>query len=818
MRLISKLPDNYIEKSVLISRLKEISIHDDGLYDKTLEFIKQATPLLDLVIAGPFKEYTLHNSLHSKKIMHIADNIIDSNTINTLSALELSIIIMSCYLHDLGMCLTETEKGRILQSKSFITFIKSNTVYYSRLEKKRNDLKNAIEENDKLVIENDIYQLQEAALSSYLRPEHANSKRYYELIKLILEESNRKDLFDISGFSFLDELIEVCVSHNESSNCLIESKGLYKERFPRKGTICGMRLNLQFCSAILRIIDILDFDRERTPHVLFSAIGVETKKLPGYEISLKEWNKHLSIHTIIINDDEIVISSDCKFPVIEKCVREFAQIIEREIRDTIAILKENAGDIVSDYKLNIPISVRVQIRPIGYTFKDLAIRLNESAIINLLMGDRLYSNSEVALRELLQNSVEACIVRQRIEEKSDYVPLICVSFDKINNDYTLIIEDNGIGMDEYILSEYFFKIGNSFYNSEDFNLFRESYQLGQYSSISRFGIGFLSVFLIGDVIIVESQSVYSIKKDFKHRVITIEGTNSLAFVQESDVEKKGTTIKVILKKSFQNEASIKKMLGYIKENIVRTPIKIDIKNPIGDGFSIFHDLLFTAVNPKYFKKLESFNIYYISIDFSRFSDSLEGRCIMFFKKVKGTYTFLNKSEFEWGKEPFKQPLLLINYKGGNRVTVNGFMMRIKKIGNLLSSNSVFIPCIIDIDITNTKGITYDVSRDRIIGKGLINVRKEILNAISKGLKSKGLYDDLTEETKAFLDNRERAFVSPTAIDTDLSNRIIALLPKDHWPTGIHREIAEKLNVSNAVITRHMKALLFMKKIRNPNEN
>lgn len=815
MRLISKLPENYNEKSILINRLKEISNHDDGLYDKTLEFIKQATPLLDLVIAGPFKDYTLHNSSHSKKIMHIADNIVDSDTLIRLSPLELSIIIMSCYLHDLGMCLTETEKGRILKSKDFNSFIKSNSVYYNRLEKKRVEHKFTKEDSDKLILENDIFQLQEAALSSYLRPLHANSKRYRELIQLILEESRRKDLLEVSGFSFENELIEVCISHNESPNSLIESEGLYKERFPRKGTICGMRLNLQYCSAVLRIIDILDFDRERTPHILFSAIGIETKKLPGYEISIKEWNKHLSIHTISINDDEIIISSDCKFPVIEKCVREFAQVIEREIRDTIAILKENAAEITSDYKLDIPISVRVHIRPIGYIFKDLAIRLNESAIINLLMGDRLYSNSEVALRELIQNSVEACIVRKQIEEKSSYDPIINVSFEKINNDYALVIEDNGIGMDEYILSEYFFKVGNSFYNSEDFNLFKESYQLGQYSSISRFGIGFLSVFLIGDVIIVETQSQYSIKKDFKHRIITIEGTNSLAFVQETAGNTQGTKIKVILKKAFQNEANIKKMLGYVKENIIRPPIKVKINNPFGDSFSITKDL-YTAINPNYISKLESFNIFHINLDFSRFSNSLEGRCILFFKKQNDNYMLLNKSEFEWGKEPFKQALLFINFKGGNRVTVNGFNMKVKKIGDLLSSNICFIPSIIDLDIVNTKNITYDVSRDRIIGKGLITVRKEILNVISKGLKEKGLYNCLTEDTKIFLDSREKNFVSPTALDPELSKRIIELLPKDLWPIGIHRDIAEQLNVSNAIVTRHMKALIFMKKIRNPN--
>lgn len=816
MKVISKLPQNYIEKSVLISRLKKISTPDDGLFDKTFVFIKEATSLLDLVISGPFKDYTLHNSFHSKKIMHIADNIIDKKTLNILSPLELTIIIMSCYLHDLGMCLTEEEKSSILEKNEFTSFLKRRDDYYDTVKRKRTELNNAKEEKEKISLEIDVYQLHEAALSSYLRPLHANVKRYNELIDTIIKETRRVDLFEVAGFSFLNELIEVCVSHNESSNCLIETNGLYNERFPRKRTICGMDLNLQFCAGILRIIDILDFDRERTPHILFSALGIATKKVPGFEISLKEWNKHLSVHTITITEDEIVISSDCKFPIIEKCVIEFAQIIEKEIRDTTAILKNNAKEIASVYQLSIPARVRVQIRSIGYIFKDLAIRLNETAIINLLMGDKLYNHTEVALRELIQNAVEACIVRKRIEQNNSYKPLIKVSFEKINNVYTLVIEDNGIGMDEYILSEYFFKLGNSFYNSEDFNLFKETHNLGQYSSISRFGIGFLSVFLIGDIIVVETQSVYSTKKDFKHRIVTIEGINSLAVVKESNVERKGTTIKVILKESFQNEPSIKKMLGYIKENIVRPPIKVDVNDPFGNSFSLVHEH-FVALNSKYIKNLENHNISHVCIDFKEFSSSLEGRCILFFKKVNDNFTLLNKSEFEWGKEPFKQPLLLIRFKGGNRVTVNGFMMRIKNIGSFLSSGMLIIPCIIDVDITNTHGITYDISRDRIIGKGLVNVRKEIIKSIIKGLKSKGLYENLTEKAKDFLDEREMGLVAPSPISLELSEKIMILLPEDNWPKGIHRDIAKELNVSNAEVTRHMRALEYMKMIKNPNK-
>ena len=72
------------------------------------------------------------------------------------------------------------------------------------------------------------------------------------------------------------------------------------------------------------------------------------------------------------------------------------------------------------------------------------------------MGEGLYGDPLVALRELLQNSVDAVRYRESLEKRegNGYRPTIEVS---LTND-ELIVEDNGIGMDEEIFKNYFMKV------------------------------------------------------------------------------------------------------------------------------------------------------------------------------------------------------------------------------------------------------------------------------------------------------------------------------------------------------------------------
>lgn len=115
--------------------------------------------------------------------------------------------------------------------------------------------------------------------------------------------------------SFEKWLMDICISHNSETGVLAESIST-NERFPRDIYIGGERLNTQFCAAVLRLADILDLDFERTPRALFDNLAIDSKSLPGAEVSLKEWQKHMSLHSVNVKPDEIEVFADTLHPSI----------------------------------------------------------------------------------------------------------------------------------------------------------------------------------------------------------------------------------------------------------------------------------------------------------------------------------------------------------------------------------------------------------------------------------------------------------------------------------------------------------------------
>ena len=68
--------------------------------------------------------------------------------------------------------------------------------------------------------------------------------------------------------------------------------------------------------------------------------------------------------------------------------------------------------------------------------------LDQEKVLNLLTGDRFYSNPSAALREAVLNAIDA--VQRRRKTAFDLSPDITVTFNR--DDLTVAVADNGIGM------------------------------------------------------------------------------------------------------------------------------------------------------------------------------------------------------------------------------------------------------------------------------------------------------------------------------------------------------------------------------------
>src|SRR4051794_14678264 len=106
-------PPPTVRECVIYQELLGKTRPEDGLVAKVDRLIQTTSPLLDLIIAGPFREFTLHNRDHAKKVLHLMGQLAGSETVARLSKLECAVLIYSAFLHDLGMALTATERERV---------------------------------------------------------------------------------------------------------------------------------------------------------------------------------------------------------------------------------------------------------------------------------------------------------------------------------------------------------------------------------------------------------------------------------------------------------------------------------------------------------------------------------------------------------------------------------------------------------------------------------------------------------------------------------------------------------------------------------
>lgn len=185
-----------------------------------------------------------------------------------------------------------------------------------------------------------------------------------------------------------------------------------------------------------------------------------------------------------------------------------------------------------------------------------------SADINQLLSliiNTVYTNKDVFLRELVSNASDA-LNKIRYQSLTDVNCLdteskleIKISFDKENK--LLVVEDSGIGMNYDDLIANLGTIASS-----GTKKFIESITSKDLQLIGQFGVGFYSVFLVADSVVVVS-------KKNGHDQYTWESSGNGSFSIQKDEESvlsRGTRITLQLKED---------MLEYLEEHKIRELIK-----------------------------------------------------------------------------------------------------------------------------------------------------------------------------------------------------------------------------------------------------
>lgn len=486
--------DFQIDNLTLIKHLKSV---DSPFLPKIKEVYEQVKDILNSRVQHVFPHYTLHNTGHSFRIMEYMSKLVGD--ITKLNELEITLMVYSALLHDIGMAVSEDD----------INSIKTDTFPFCDVR---------FSAMKKIMGGNEVLALQE-----YVRRIHASLSGRY------IRENIKEKLVipKLTSLDFTKELALICEAHTEDYDWIKANLRTYEVRG-------DYSFNPQFIAAILRLADILDIDGHRTPYNLYKLISPKG-------VGDEEWKQHF----VISNNEKIVINEKTQQRKIVFHGKATNASIHRKILVYIGWVKNeltNATALVNgmpaQYSLVYDTVPEVNIQTEGYTFSDYKMTLEFRAISSLLMGENIYGSKSLGLRELIQNSLDSCRIRQETEEQQKefgqdaYQPKIKVILDQERN--LAIIKDNGTGMSMDIIKKHFLNIGVSYYKSTDFLL-----KDFDYKPIGNFGIGFLSCFMLSDEVKVLTRHY---KSRHKYLIELEKGNEWTSLTETEDVVFDGTEV------------------------------------------------------------------------------------------------------------------------------------------------------------------------------------------------------------------------------------------------------------------------------------
>ncbi len=328
-------------------------------------------------------------------------------------------------------------------------------------------------------------------------------------------------------------------------------------------------VNVALLAACLQLGRELDLSTATTLWQIYSHLPTQDRFKLG---ELKDYFSVSDIGPHPYLNGTIRLKIQCSDPEIHRALKHHERWVQQ--------LLENMNQRVRPRFLYS--DVIYEIEPQGYTPIDLKFNVDSSAGLQLFMGNRLYSDKRVFLRELIQNAVDACNYRKLVDPA--YSPTILIEF---SDDISVIkMRDNGIGMTRQWIEKYFLAIGISFYQSNEIRDINQDTRI-DFGFISQFGIGFLSSFLVAKKIEIKTR-----KAGHAGLMITISGLRDYFDVRILDEDLPvGTEVILHLKASKIKHCRSLEFAGYLKTNIRFLQIPVGFKDEQGKTITIGREQL-----------------------------------------------------------------------------------------------------------------------------------------------------------------------------------------------------------------------------------
>ena len=494
---------------------------------------------------GFFNEYTDHSFSHVLDMLKTAEWIIPNETAKIISPADSLFIVLSTYFHDVGLLISRDEFNHRHKNNDFQKFKTEPQIPASKFKEFQARL-NQMSDDER----------ERLSYQEFVRSTHGQRVRSW-IEGVPLDDNNAaaairsvfKTLLDPLDDTVRRDLGLVCESHTKDD---ISDTKRFKVSQPY-GPTEKETVNLQYVAAILRTVDLLQITKGRAPSVLFQVIN------PTDPVSQIEWQKQNAVRSVRKKagvDREGKASSTALSDTIEVHARfkesdgffgltSYLTFAERELQATYASINKSAHLLATPPLFPWRYIDAGGVEADGFLTESFGFSLDQQKILDLLTGHTLYNDTTVVLRELTQNALDAVRLQAETEKSGLAEGLVNIQWDSSGR--ILTVSDNGTGMSQEVIVNHLLKVGSSRYQDPQF---RDKYP--NFSSISRFGIGVLSTFMVSDDVQITTCS----SDDVRARKIALRSVHGKYLIklldkisdrEEIKVFPHGTSVRLVLR-------------------------------------------------------------------------------------------------------------------------------------------------------------------------------------------------------------------------------------------------------------------------------
>ena len=456
--------------------------------------LRQKVAMLVAQIAKDIPGLTVHDVTHLDALWETASLIAGPD--QAINPAEAYVLGASILLHDAGMCLAAYPGG--------VASIRETTEW-------RDTITSLLRQDDgtevpKGLLLNPPDPISMAAIAEVLRLLHARRAKELPFIEWRNDKGSSEPLIeDLNLRAFYGPVIgNIAYSHHVSigqlESLLGSRLGAYSG-FPSEWTVDPITI-----ACLLRTADAAHIDERRAPRFLKTLIRPQG-------LSDTHWIFQGKLAKARVEGDALVYTSGPEFELRDAeawwlCF-DTIQMINTELSGVDVLLENTGRDRFVARRVRgaeSPTALAAYVRTKGWTPVDTQLRVSDvPRLVRLFGGAHLYGNDlRIPIRELVQNSSDAIRARRLLQNFDSSYGKVIVSVRSDADGYWLDVEDDGVGMSERTMTGSLLDFGKSFWTSDAIKLEFPGLVAKGMAATGRFGVGFFSVFMLGDFVRVTS--------------------------------------------------------------------------------------------------------------------------------------------------------------------------------------------------------------------------------------------------------------------------------------------------------------------------